>query len=335
MAIKICPRCQQSYTVDVHTTDFIHDCHSGSATLDQEDVVLIGDWVDYTTKIVPVPTRHYKMNDNLATTVVIDSMSKGNGTSVNNTDTMSVAGKINEALQFDGSTEYVTLNDPADLDFVPDKDEFSVCAWIKIDAGNTGTVISKAGLSQVTRTYQILISSDIVKGVVGGTPVDSVFTVADGTWHHVALVNFDDDGTLKFKMYMDGIPDEDSITTSGSGQVFSIDTLIGARRDMNNTDSKFEFNGDIDDVRIFNVALSVGDVQGLFNKGAGTEIQDIVLSAEINNPLMQGAENKLWGTRAAIEGETTRDLTDRGAVASTHRQREHLEFIELEGGDSI
>jgi hypothetical protein len=52
-----------------------------------------------------------------------------------------------------------------------------------------------------------------------------------------------------------------------------------------------------------------------------------------NNIFMQGKENKLFGTRAAIEGEVVHLLTDRGKRASTRRQRPHLQFINLEGDD--
>ena len=45
--------------------------------------------------------------------------------------------------------------------------------------------------------------------------------------------------------------------------------------------------------------------------------------------LMQGAENKLFGTRAGIEGEKQHDVTRRGARASTHRQRQRLTYINL------
>ena len=48
MPIKFCPRCQQRYTFNPETVDFLHECNSGNLTLDQEDVVVIGDWEDYT-----------------------------------------------------------------------------------------------------------------------------------------------------------------------------------------------------------------------------------------------------------------------------------------------
>lgn len=48
MVVKICDRCQQAYSIDVHVTDYVHICSSGNATLDNEDVVVVGDWEDFT-----------------------------------------------------------------------------------------------------------------------------------------------------------------------------------------------------------------------------------------------------------------------------------------------
>ena len=45
--------------------------------------------------------------------------------------------------------------------------------------------------------------------------------------------------------------------------------------------------------------------------------------------LMQGAHNELQGTRAGIERYDKEDVTRRGKRASTHRQRAHLEFINI------
>ena len=47
MAIKICPRCNQRYSTEDNVEDVIHECSSGNLTLDQEDVVVTGDWKDY------------------------------------------------------------------------------------------------------------------------------------------------------------------------------------------------------------------------------------------------------------------------------------------------
>lgn len=43
----ICPRCQQVCTRMPHSGDFEHKCH-GSEVLANEDVLVIGNWTDYT-----------------------------------------------------------------------------------------------------------------------------------------------------------------------------------------------------------------------------------------------------------------------------------------------
>jgi len=59
--------------------------------------------------------------------------------------------------------------------------------------------------------------------------------------------------------------------------------------------------------------------------------KDYTGTGNVSNALMQGAENKLFGTRAQLEGEDLDPLTARGKSSSTHRVRQHLEFIELKG----
>lgn len=48
MVVKICQRCQQAYVVESHIGDYVHICSSGNDTLDNEDVLITGDWEDYT-----------------------------------------------------------------------------------------------------------------------------------------------------------------------------------------------------------------------------------------------------------------------------------------------
>jgi len=47
LTIKICPHCNERYVVDWNITDYVHECNSGNNTLDQEDVVVVGNWEDY------------------------------------------------------------------------------------------------------------------------------------------------------------------------------------------------------------------------------------------------------------------------------------------------
>lgn len=47
MTISFCPHCNQRIVTSFDSNDFIHQCNSGNDVLDQEDVVVTGDWEDF------------------------------------------------------------------------------------------------------------------------------------------------------------------------------------------------------------------------------------------------------------------------------------------------
>jgi hypothetical protein len=99
--------------------------------------------------------------------------------------------------------------------------------------------------------------------VVAGVSVvelQSNATIADGTWHHVATTY---DGT-KLRLYVDGVAD-DSLSQSGltiatSGGSFS----IGARPSGAN-----QFDGLLDDVRLWGRARTQSEIQTYMNRELG------------------------------------------------------------------
>ncbi len=48
MSVYICPNCNRRFIAEGDTTDFEHTCNSGNEALDNEDVLVVGDWNDYT-----------------------------------------------------------------------------------------------------------------------------------------------------------------------------------------------------------------------------------------------------------------------------------------------
>ena len=102
--------------------------------------------------------------------------------------------------------------------------------------------------------------------MVGGRPflgffgddVDSGITINDGDWHHVA-VTFD--GSV-MRTYVDGVAGatKAATTATASGGVFRIG--------MRNDGILFPFDGDVDEVEIHDVALSLPEIQAVFNAGS-------------------------------------------------------------------
>lgn len=85
---------------------------------------------------------HYKMNDNTTNHVIADSSGNAlDGVSITHTDTMSVDGKINAALEFDGAVDYGRVADNNLLDF--GTGVFTISAWINV--GTIGAEIDQLG----------------------------------------------------------------------------------------------------------------------------------------------------------------------------------------------
>ena len=61
--IKICPQCNQRYSVQPYDIDFVHECNSQNETLDKEDVLRLGNYV----------------NDAGSTVIVTNTLRQGEG----------------------------------------------------------------------------------------------------------------------------------------------------------------------------------------------------------------------------------------------------------------
>jgi hypothetical protein len=96
----------------------------------------------------------------------------------------------------------------------------------------------------------------------GGTnyTVDSSQSVADGKWH---LLTGTYNGTT-MRIYVDSVQKGSSTSFSGSLPTQAGDVRVGA--DYQTVPANF-FTGNLDDVRIYNRALSATEVKQLYNMG--------------------------------------------------------------------
>ena len=144
----------------------------------------------------------------------------------------------------------------------PADGSFSVFAWIK--GGAPGQVI----ISQADAEGQSAIESGGIwlgisqsdGGLMTGLmdiffgPLESELVVADEQWHHVGLVY--DYTTMKRHLYVDGteVAIDDGIV---AGVQSTAGLYIGAGQTLNTASF---FSGMIDDVRIYNTALSAEEI---------------------------------------------------------------------------
>jgi hypothetical protein len=153
---------------------------------------------------------------------------------------------------------------------------FSVSAWIYQSSLAAGAIVSDAVL---TNSYWYIASDDAWGGnddimvAIEGSGTALAYTTnsahASGVWEHWIFVF---DGTLsgnsnRLKLYKNGI--QQSLSFSGTMPATTID-LSGSGTTHANIGGYYNaasWNGKIDDVRIYNRALSSGEILDLYNSG--------------------------------------------------------------------
>ncbi|MCP5096231.1 MAG: LamG domain-containing protein, partial [Chloroflexi bacterium] len=161
------------------------------------------------------------------------------------------------ALEFDGVDDYVEIPNESDFDL----NVLSVAFWVKVDAFTTnwqGMVTKGDGAWRVHRCGGNQTISFGTSGLSNGDMCSNT-TFNDGQWHHVVAVY---DGSTK-SLYVDGVLDT-SLAVTGSVNTNDYPVMIGdnAQRGGRN------FGGWIDDVKIYDQALSDSDVAALYNVGS-------------------------------------------------------------------
>ena len=263
------------------------------------------------------------MNEGTGDKICDLSGNKNNGTAQGNP--FWGQGKFGSALGFDGD-DYVGLGQPANLNFTPNVDEFTISFWMKVDSGNNGTIISKAYSSSAYRQYQIYVESNYIKGYSGGVIVGTTIVVADGKWHWVVLRNYNDSGTLKCMFYVDGI-EVGGVSASGS-VTNDMDVLVGARRNTNNTNVAFLLTGTVEMGLIFARALSASEIAQFYREPF------CMFERAIRPELIGGPIVNLVGTLTDLSSLSATAKAIRkvdGTVASTSNVAALLNSIRGEG----
>ena len=166
------------------------------------------------------------------------------------------------ALTFDGSNDYVQAPDSNSLDLTTSG---TLMAWIYPTKNNTTAGIINKGSAAASLAYYLnvnnknnLIAGVIKTGGANGTPVtvataNNVLTL--NAWNHIAMTW--DATTLK--VYVNGVLSNTTNTTALVARVTAGTLQIGA---IYPTTSRF--TGTIDEVSIYDVALSATEISTIF-----------------------------------------------------------------------
>ena len=221
------------------------------------------------------------------------------GDSITLADASSCSGN---ALDFDGSNDYVNLGN---LNFISagNANEHTVEAWVKLDAYNAGYTwvfgdeksANKGVLFEISPTGYITVYNP----GHGGRSSSTNIQIPLATWTHVAMVQ----NSSGVSSYVNGSFDASLLGSSNLNIETSADTYVG-RFPLN---GRF-LNGQVDELRVWNVARSAADLQSTLNScltgnesGLEAYYNFNEISGTVLNDVTSNANN---GTLTNMDGST-------------------------------
>jgi len=195
---------------------------------------------------------------------------------------IALRGKIGQALQFDGVDDHVNVGD------ITDADEFSVSFWMKplitYDGtlvpvksicgkylnGNNGFGFSFVGTDFTGRTTGSILLKFEVGGIGSRFEMETTTTTwTANEWYYVTYVH---EATLAAsKIYVNAIDETSVFAHDGAhpALTFSADFKIGGVEHEWTADAFTGAQTVIDEFRVYDRALSVSEIEQLYNLGGG------------------------------------------------------------------
>jgi len=257
------------------------DTKAGSGEIHVDDIRL---YKDLPVPIVPVNPgdanmiARYKMENNVkdSTNNHIDGTIIGDPQFVSHPYTA-----YGKALAFDANEDCVDLG-PAEL-FDFNDSSFTIAFWANIeDWGSEWGSVMVAKRGEGSEGFQIRRAGGYVAGMQGKTGEGLAFTTrgislegqssnwsqdmivdppAIGRWTHIACI-FDRDAGVK-RVYFDSKLIQESATVGDRLSPASQNASLGARANSDNTGFEGLFNGSLDEVRLYNRALTAAEIKYL------------------------------------------------------------------------
>jgi len=177
------------------------------------------------------------------------------------TTSMTTMGKIEQGLKFDGVDDYVKSTVSSGL-----SGSFTASAWVKLNSFTNDKVVVASNVSSYSNYWFEIAETTGNKwvgflydgthnpGVISGTNTANI-----GVWSHVVFVR--DTSIGKILLYLNGT----SAATPVTDTTTSVPTY--SEFDIGFTQAHGYINGSLDDVRVYNRALSANEIKQLYNMG--------------------------------------------------------------------
>jgi hypothetical protein len=193
---------------------------------------------------------YWALNETVGNTASDSSGNNNAGTLING-PAWNGAGRVGGAVSFDGVNDYVSLGNPASL--IPGN-SITLAAWVKLNDLSINRFFF-AKYAGPTPTFMRYERNQGIKCVVGGTGVVAPASIVTGQWYHAACTY--DGATVR--VYVNGVQVASAAKTGAIADAVGIDWAIGAGIAANSVPLGF-MNGLVDEVRLYNRALTPADV---------------------------------------------------------------------------
>ncbi len=236
----------------------------------------VGHLWSFTTEKAPLPSgivAHWKLDEQTGSIIHDSSKNGNNGTMVNMNDEAWDEGILGSALQFDGIDDYVQVPHNPSIDF-SDQD-FSISFWLKqtvVDRHMRYIIKGTHASPGTGKRYEVFHhSSNVVRFSIDDDAIKSRIEVPNtnfvtGEWVHVVAIRAtaSDQLLLYANVNLEGSASDDTGDISQNEDLF-----LGVSPDEENTN----FAGFLDDIRIYNYALDITQIQEIYQQGI-TDIKD-------------------------------------------------------------
>jgi len=246
---------------------------------------------------------YYKLDDNLATTAVLDAHGDNDGVCTVNTDTLDADGIIENSLNFPhDNTKKINIADGGDLSFTPGTDSYSISLWVYRNViGDYHIVMSDGTEAETSYYFRINNVNTLTAWAQDGTTqfaFSSTSTIPATTWTHCVLTV----STTTAKMYINGV--YEATDSVDAGTPTSDGVIIGT-----SGTASHPMNGRVDEVGIWSKVLTdggvdltetaTGEVAELYNSGDGFAYPFTVIVNKTVEPAVQ---------TLSLSGETSKAI---------------------------
>ena len=257
---------------------------------------------------IPAPAAHWKFDGDAD-----DSAGSSNGSARNGASFTTAASVGSHALVLDGNDDHVDLASHAS-GFPLGNAARSVTGWFRADAGNQRQTFLTYGPNVEGKRFSIAADrTQALVAVSGHAWGVNNLSLADG-WHHVA-VTFAGGRSDEFSIYLDGVLQ--SASTLG-GVARQVDTRTGTAAIGRNVSGAAHYGGEIDDVRLYDYALSVEQVQAIVGRKEGAQPAAAAFPVRAPMGLRQrgwSAQGMSWGMPGAAGVRIHHGATPAGSGA--------------------